>query len=121
MWWDPDRFNWRSASEELALYCSNYFNVWWDPKRFNWEHASYALAQGCNLHFEKWWNPEKYVLEEDSLIALFTHCSRYIEIWLPTVMRSHGLAKVIVKTTVRHVDKVKKVILSQTLEGGDAQ
>lgn len=79
-WFDPDRFDWETASWALAYFCSQYFDVWWNSDRYNWERSSWALLHGCSNLFHKWWNSVKFDWEHESW-SLAYFCSRYFEIW----------------------------------------
>ena len=56
--WNPDRYNWKFHSWELAIYCSSSIFIWWDANRFNWNHSR-DLFNHC-FDYKHVWRKDYY-------------------------------------------------------------
>ena len=140
-WWDPEKYNWKDASEELARFCYEHFDKWWNEDKFNWidESAvaelmkccymyfdkwwdetrfnnlidgSYGLARYCYMHFHKWWNPETFNWDDaEAIRALGKYCYEYANIWFPDYVKIMELSK-----TLLHISDFEKLKLRCALE-----
>lgn len=80
-WWDATKFNWEYASEDLAKYCHEYFEIWWDATKFDWESGSANLTRYCHEYFKKWWNPTRFIYNPESLYGLVKNLAHHVNEW----------------------------------------
>ena len=113
-YWDPEQFDWKNYSPDIAYYASKYFDIWWNPDKFNW-HKSYILCRCCAKYFKKWWDPEKFNWFDSADLAIY--CNEYFEIWAPYLYKvdsDHPWLNLILKLTPEKLEELKvRILLSK--------
>ena len=113
-WWDPERYNWKDASELLPIHYKNKFHTWWNPEKFNWKRATSMLIMYCSEYFDIWW-PHRRFDVRDCLVYLFEYCLDRTDVWGVALVAEDPTFNKLAHCVIRNFAKVCKLLLSDVL------